>query len=207
MKRWLFLLVIFVSLNCNARGLRARVENGEVVFTNISKNLFFANAFRYSTVGKAKILKIIKEMAKKYNVDAKLVMAIAKIESDYNPRSVSPTGAKGIMQLMDKTAKEYGVNNPLNVKQNIKGGILFLKHLINKYHNVKLVAAAYNAGETAVDSYGGIPPYRETQRYVKKFLKAYSGSLYLRSTRRKHILKRKIVENNGVFTNLGNGLW
>ncbi len=207
MKRCVIIFV-FLSITCHASDLHIAVENGVVTVTNVSRNVFFANAFRYSHLSKQKIMNMIKYMAKKYGVDVKVAQAIAKIESDYNPSSVSNAGAKGVMQLMDKTAKSYGVRDPFDVKENIKGGILFLRHLIAKYHDVRLVAAAYNAGETAVDKYNGIPPYRETQRYVKKFMNIYNGKeakLYSHSSGSS--VNRKIVKRGSIYTNIGNSLW
>ncbi len=150
---------------------------------------------------------MIRSLAKKYGVNVNLAKAIAKIESDYDPKSISKSGAKGVMQLMDKTAKSYGVENPFNVKDNIKGGILFLKHLIKKYHNVKLIAAAYNAGESAVDKYKGIPPFSETERYVKKFLSVYNGSMYISLNSNSRKRENNIVKVGNVFTNIKANLW
>ncbi len=203
-------IIIFVLLNitCYASDLRVVLKDGNPVIRNISKNSFFFNAFKHSNMKRRKILNIIKHFAKKYGVNFKIAQAIAKIESDYNPKSVSSSGAKGVMQLMDKTAKSYGVKNPFDVDENIRGGILFLKHLISKYHNVKLVAAAYNAGESAVDRYKGVPPFKETQYYVKKFLSIYNGKrmgLHIISGRAG--VSRKIVKRGDMYTNIGNSLW
>ncbi len=207
MKRCVIIFVL-LSITCHASDLHVIVKNGVVTVTNVSKNIFFSNAFRYSHLSKQKIMSMIEYMAKKYGVDVKVAQAIAKIESDYNPNSVSNAGAKGVMQLMDKTAKSYGVRDPFDVKENIKGGILFLRHLIAKYHDVRLVAAAYNAGETAVDKYNGIPPYSETQRYVKKFMNIYSGEeAKLYSHGNGSSVNRKIVKRGSIYTNIGNSLW
>lgn len=182
-------------------------KSGKVVYTNITRGVFFRAAFK-SGYSKSKVLQLIEDAAKRYGVDSALVKAIAKIESDYNPMATSSKSAKGVMQLMDKTAKFYGVEDPYDVEQNIKGGVLFLKHLIEKYHDVRLVAAAYNAGETAVDRYKGIPPYAETRRYVEKFLRVYKGGYRLAVKHRyTHRSFRRIVYKNGVFTNLKAGLW
>ncbi len=209
MKKVLPLLFLFMALNCSAGGLRAVFKNGEVVYTNISKNLFFSNAFRYSNYSKRKIIKLVEKIAKRYGVSVRVAKAIAEIESDFNPESVSSANAKGVMQLMDETAKDYGVENPFNPEENIRGGVRFLKHLIDKYHDIKLVAAAYNAGETAVDKYGGIPPYPETERYVRKFMRVYSSGRTVSYGYKKRATKRRmgIVKKGGVYTNLGAGLW
>ena len=207
MKKCIIMLIL-LNITCYASDLRVVLKNGNPVITNISKSSFFFNAFKYSRMDKRRILNIIKHFAKKYGVSFKIARAIAKIESDYNPKSVSGAGAKGVMQLMDKTAKSYGVKNPFNVEENIRGGILFLKHLISKYHNVKLVAAAYNAGESAVDRYKGVPPFKETQRYVRKFLSIYNGKrIGLHILGGRSGVSRKIVKRGDVYTNIGNSLW
>ena len=114
-----------------------------------------------------------------YGVDPKLVKAIIRVESNFNSVAVSKKGAKGLMQLMEETARDYGVSSDevFDPEKNLTAGIRHLKRLITKYgiNNLQKVLAAYNAGETAVDTYGGIPPYRETIRYVKKVLKEYKG--------------------------------
>ncbi len=207
MKRCLIIFVL-LSITCYASDLRIVLKDGVPVVTNISRNIFFANAFRYSHLSRQRIMDMVASMARRYGVDVKLAQAIAKIESNYNPNSVSSAGAKGVMQLMDGTAKSYGVKDPFDVRENIRGGILFLKHLIAKYHDVRLVAAAYNAGETAVDKYNGIPPYSETQRYVRKFMSVYSGKRTKLHLHRSRILvNRKIVKRGDVYTNIGKSLW
>ena len=113
---------------------------------------------------------IIQGQAKAQNVDASLIKAVVKAESGFNPNAVSPVGAQGLMQLMPGTANGLGVQDSFNPLQNVAGGTKYLKNLVEKYHSVPLGLAAYNAGPGAVDKYGGIPPYKETQNYVKKVL-------------------------------------
>jgi soluble lytic murein transglycosylase-like protein len=108
-------------------------------------------------------------------VEPALIHAVISVESAYNPRAISRAGAVGLMQLMPETAKRYGVNNRMDPEQNIHGGARYLRFLMNMFdNNIKLVLAAYNAGEEAVMKYGKkIPPYRETQNYVPKVLHHY----------------------------------
>jgi len=106
-------------------------------------------------------------------VDPDLVEAIIAVESAFNPLAVSAKGAMGLMQLMPTTASRYGVTDPFDPKDNIAGGVRYLRDLLHRFDKLIHVLAAYNAGETAVEMYRGIPPYRETQQYVKKVLSRY----------------------------------
>lgn len=112
---------------------------------------------------------IIQKISEKHHVNPQLIKAVISVESAYRSNAVSSKGAEGLMQLMPKTAEFLNVQNTFDPEDNINGGAKYLKSLLNKYdHNLELALAAYNAGEGAVDKYGGIPPYRETQHYVEK---------------------------------------
>lgn len=118
---------------------------------------------------------IIYDKAREYEVDPFIVQALILAESAYNPDAISRVGAQGLMQLMPKTAELYGVTNIRDPEENITGGVKLLRDLIDRYNgNLDLALAAYNAGETAVEKYRGIPPYNETIDYVRKVRKYYS---------------------------------
>lgn len=117
------------------------------------------------------ISKMLQFTAKKYGVDPKLVMAVAKVESNLSPDVVSSAGAVGVMQLMPETAQGLGVRNSKDPRENIDGGVRYLKQLIGTFDgDVTKAVAAYNAGPQAVKNYNGIPPYSETKAYVAKVM-------------------------------------
>jgi hypothetical protein len=113
---------------------------------------------------------LVLEHASRNNLRPDLVRAVIQVESGFNPRARSPKGAMGLMQLMPATAVELGVNNPYDPSENIRGGALYLRRLLDRYDgDERLALAAYNAGAGAVDKYGrAVPPYRETREYVRK---------------------------------------
>ncbi|NTV70762.1 MAG: transglycosylase SLT domain-containing protein [Azonexaceae bacterium] len=116
-----------------------------------------------------KVMDLVQKLAPEYGVYPRLAMAIIRAESNFNPGAVSPKNAQGLMQLIPETAERFNVKKPFDPEQNIRGGLAYLRWLLAYFEgNITLVAAAYNAGEGAVNRYAGIPPYAETQGYVKR---------------------------------------
>ena len=113
---------------------------------------------------------VIRKAARREGVDEQLVKAVVAAESGFNPQAVSSAGAKGLMQLMDGTARSLGVKDPFDPASNVVGGTTFLRAMLDRFGSVPLALAAYNAGPGAVEKYGGIPPYQETRNYVDRVL-------------------------------------
>ena len=119
--------------------------------------------------------RLVERWAPQYSIDPALVMALIRVESRFDPAAVSPKNAQGLMQLIPATASRFGVKNAFDIVDNLKGGLAYLQWLMSYFKgDVALVLAAYNAGEQAVDRYGGIPPYRETRDYVKQITAVYT---------------------------------
>ena len=113
---------------------------------------------------------MVAPIAARYNIDTELVLRIIEAESGGDPRAVSPKGAQGLMQLMPETARALGVQDPFDPMQNIEGGVRYLSHLLQRFGDLRLALAAYNAGPRRVLQYGGAPPFPETQRYIERIL-------------------------------------
>ncbi len=125
-------------------------------------------AFKRDKRSVGEVENIVSDLCGKYGIDKKLVMAVIDVESGFNAGAVSPAGARGLMQIMPETGKDLELVDPFNPSENIDAGIRYLRFLLDKFPDKKLAIAAYNAGPNAVEKYGGIPPYSETQDYVKK---------------------------------------
>jgi soluble lytic murein transglycosylase-like protein len=157
-----------------------------------------------------KLRELIQKISEQHGVDPELVEAVAKTESNFNPYAVSSRGALGLMQLVPDTARRFGVSNVFDPEENIQGGVKFLKFLLGMFpENLPQVLAAYNAGENAIIKYKGIPPYSETQEYVKKITRIYKkrNNFLIASNADQNESDKKIVsyrDNAGrvIFTNV-----
>ncbi len=147
------------------------IDNGNNNGTSSVKKSSESSGFS-SFLGESKTLdSIFQEASEKYHVPVELLKSIGKAESDFNTKAVSRCGAQGVMQLMPATAKSLGVTDAFDAEQNIMGGSKYIAGLLKKYDgNTKLALAAYNAGSGNVAKYNGIPPFEETQNYVKKIM-------------------------------------
>jgi soluble lytic murein transglycosylase-like protein len=115
------------------------------------------------------IERLVRELAPGYRLNPELVLAVIEVESNFNPKARSPKSAQGLMQLIPATARRFGVSDPWDPHQNLKGGMAYLRWLLDHFQgDLKLALAGYNAGEKAVQRHGGVPPYTETRNYVKK---------------------------------------
>ncbi len=158
---------------------------------------------------RTRYISLINEWAPQYNLDANLVEAVVAVESNYNRFAVSKKGAQGLMQLIPATAKRFGVRNTFDPADNIRGGIRYLNFLMSYFQgNLEHVLAAYNAGENTVVRYHGVPPYPETQKYIRKVTSLYhalnsaAAPDPVKWQRGKFRLKRVILPNGSIlFTN------
>lgn len=145
------------------------IQQAVSAYTNNS--VTYNPASNNSSVPRTEYNDIIRAAAEKYNVDEKIIHAIIKTESNYNPNVQSHAGAAGLMQLMPSTAKEVGVTDRFDITQNIFGGTRYFSNMLKKHNgNLELALASYNAGPGNVKKYGGVPPFKETQNYIRKIM-------------------------------------
>ncbi len=163
-------LILSWALPAKAELYYYRDENGVLYVTNIPTNL---PAHIESPYKKPVEESLFYEVGALYGLEPALLMAIAKAESDFDPQAVSPKGARGLMQLMPETAADYQVRDVFDPRENLLGAAAFLRDLLDEFGDLKLALAAYNAGPEKVRRFGGVPPYPETRRYIRRVLKYY----------------------------------
>jgi soluble lytic murein transglycosylase-like protein len=162
----------------NIRQALLTLRSERALHTTAYGTVLFDATGRITTPMPAELSKVIEEAARMHLLDPRLVAAVAGRESAYNPRAVSPAGACGIMQLMPATARFLGMSDVFDVRENVFGGTRYLRKLLDTFHgDLDLSLAAYNAGPGAVQRYNGVPPFRETQQYVKAVRVAYERAL------------------------------
>ncbi len=172
---------------------------GTVAFFGCLALLFLQIEARGDSGSPQRFDSLIESMADEYGLEVSLIHSIIRTESNYDPNAVSSKGAVGLMQLMPETAQRYGVRNLYDPKQNIEGGVKYLKELMNLFDGkTDYVLAAYNAGINAIKKYGGVPPFPETRRFIKKVKATYPNSTM---RNRKKIYKYYDDEGRVVFTN------
>ncbi len=180
----LFLTLSLVSINCDnsfSDIYKYIDSNGIVHFTNTPTSTDYKLYIKEKIQGVQQRIStkkyddIIKKAQKRYGVEFSLIKAVIQVESGFDPKAVSKRGAKGLMQIMPDNYKNLSVKDPFDPSQNIMGGTLYLQRLLKRYkYKLPLALAAYNAGPQAVDKYKRIPPYEETQNFVRKVMKTYS---------------------------------
>jgi soluble lytic murein transglycosylase len=154
-------------------------ENGVMHFTNAPTSAKFKLFMRERKVFISKLDSnqfdpIISEASKKYGIEAPLIKAVIKAESDFDPNAISNKGARGLMQIMPMNYRLLNVENPFDPNQSIEGGARYLRDMLDRYNgSLHLSLAAYNAGPGAVDRHGGVPPYPETTEYIDRVLRYY----------------------------------
>ena len=172
--------ILLWCVAAQAQMVRYQGLDGRLYFTNLplppasGSTVVMRPALATRLTAQAPVFSLIQRLAQQYSVDPHLVRAIITVESNFDPHAVSRAGAQGLMQLMPDTAARYRVEDPFDAHANIEGGIRYLRDLLRLFpSDLRHVLAAYNAGEGAVQQYGGIPPYPETQRYVERVLALY----------------------------------
>ncbi len=149
-----------------------------------------------------KLSSYIRETARRYSVDEELIRSIITVESGWNPYAVSRRGALGLMQLMPETLKELGVTNPYDPYENIDAGVRYLRYLIDRFGNLRLALAAYNAGPSLIKKFNGVPPYTETRQYIKNVLYLYrKDNLSVKRKKTQRIYRVYLDDGTVLYTN------
>jgi len=151
-------------------------DQGRMHYTNTPRSTsyrVFAIFKNFPNADRGEILRVVHDKAAKYGLDDKLIQALIQVESNFKPGAVSDKGAQGLMQIMPETGRDLGLDRPHDVEANIEAGVKYYRMQLDRFGRHDLALAAYNAGPAQVERYGGIPPFRETQDYVRKVLSLY----------------------------------
>ena len=177
-----FLILLISASTLNADVYVFKDKEGVLTFTNVPTHPGYRRVLRENNPPAGPFYSstlfndIIQSAATRYSMDADLVRAVIKVESDFNSNARSNKGAMGLMQLMPETARLHNVLNAFDPNANIEGGVRHLRLLLGRYQgDIELSLAAYNAGMNAVEKHGGVPPFAETREYVRRVLRAYDS--------------------------------
>jgi len=198
---FMLLLLIILVPDSRADIYKYVDDTGVIYFTNVPEG----GSYRKVMSEKKKLQtrddynEIIQSLSSEYNIEPSLIKAMITVESNWNYNAVSHKGAIGLMQLMPSTAKDLEVSNPFDPEENIEGGIRYMRFLLDKFNDLPLALAAYNAGPRRVESSGGIPAITETKQYVKKVLSIYNEKSY--NVAETRIYKVTLEDGTVLFTN------
>lgn len=207
------IVILFTASETRADIYKHISNDGTVFFTNMpldgnSQIIFKTSPPPYKDYDRASLKKeVLRNVAayeaERHGINPQLVKAIIMAESNWNPNAVSPRGALGLMQLMPSTASMMGVSNPFDPKENIDGGIRYLKYLLKRFNgNLTLALAAYNAGPTRVERIGAVPSIPETVAYIERVMSYYPETDYISSEGKKYRVQKLVLEDGTVlFTN------
>lgn len=174
----IFMLSFFILSSPSYADIYSYVdEDGVIHFSNVPTDPRYKLKYRERTHFRYKITTYepyVSEISNLYGVDEDLIRAVIKVESNFNPSAISRKGAVGLMQLMPTTADGLNVKDPFNPRENLEGGVKYLRFLLDQFGgNIEFALAAYNAGPETVMRYGGIPPYPETRQYIRKVMEIF----------------------------------
>lgn len=199
----IFFIIITIGTVSSADVYKYVDGNGVAYYTNVPESKSYNKSLpqrkKYQNQKQDAYSEIIHSMSSKYDIEPSLIRAVITVESNWNDSAVSNKGAMGLMQLMPSTAKDLAVLNPFDPLENIEGGTRYLRFLLDKFNDLPLALAAYNAGPGAVESHGGIPSITETKQYVKKVLSIYKGKTY--NSKATRIYKVTLDDGTVLFTN------
>ncbi len=170
-----YLIVAAPAVFAGSTSIQVREDGTKVIMNEPSEARSMRLAGRLLATPDPLLAEAIERYARERNLEPRLVQAVVQVESGYNQRARSNKGAIGLMQLMPGTASDLAVEDPWDPEQNLRGGTSYLRQMLDRFGDLELALAAYNAGPEAVTKYGGIPPYEETRNYVRRILHLFDG--------------------------------